>query len=129
MRPCREFLSAFSRGALTAGVGFQAAGDLDFAPASAEHEFGTLNFGPIEPRVRLLKEPEALAKGLDAAVRDNLQARACAAVLCAGELGHEARPNFDVLLRTAISEDGALHSEKFCRTCSVKFSEIRPAFR
>jgi hypothetical protein len=75
------------------------------------------------------KEPEALIKELDLAIRENLQARATAVVQRAGELGHDARPIFDVLLRTAISEDGALHAEKFYRTCSEEFAAIRPAFR
>jgi len=30
-----------------------------------------------------------------------------------GELGHPARPVFDLLLRYAVSEEGALHAEKF----------------
>jgi len=75
------------------------------------------------------KEPEALLKELDLAVRENLQARATAVVQRAGELGHDARPLFDALLRYAISEDGALHAEKFYRTCSEEFAAIRPAFR
>jgi hypothetical protein len=36
---------------------------------------------------------------------------------------------FDVLLRYAISEDGALHAEKFYQTCSEEFAATRPAFR
>ncbi len=76
-----------------------------------------------------VKEPEALLKELDLAVRENLQARATAVVQRAGDLGHDARPVFDVLLRYAISEDGALHAEKFYRTCSEEFAAIRPAFR
>jgi len=75
------------------------------------------------------KEPDALLKELDLAVRENLQARATAVVARAGELGHEPRPILDVLLRYAISEDGALHAEKFYRTCSEEFAAIRPAFR
>ncbi|MBV8878810.1 MAG: hypothetical protein JO332_02490 [Planctomycetaceae bacterium] len=75
------------------------------------------------------KDPAALVQELDAAVRDNLQARACAVVQRAGELGHEARPLFDVLLRYAISEDGALHAEKYYRTCAEEFAAARPAFR
>ena len=75
------------------------------------------------------KDPDALLKELDLAVRENLQARATAVVARAGELGHEPRPILDVLLRYAISEDGALHAEKFYRTCSEEFGAIRPAFR
>lgn len=75
------------------------------------------------------KDPAVLLAELDAAVRENLQARATAIVQKYGDLGHEPRPVFDVLLRYAISEDGALHGEKFYRTCSEEFAAIRPAFR
>jgi hypothetical protein len=75
------------------------------------------------------KEPEALLKDLDGAIRENLQARATAVVQKYGELGHEPRGVFDVLLRYAISEDGALHAEKYYRTCSEEFAATRPAFR
>ena len=35
----------------------------------------------------------------------------------------------DLLLRYAVSEDGALHAEKFYRTVSEEFAAARPAFR
>ncbi len=75
------------------------------------------------------KDPAALLKDLDGAIRENLQARATAVVQKYGELGHEPRGVFDVLLRYAISEDGALHAEKYYRTCSEEFAATRPAFR
>ena len=46
-----------------------------------------------------------------------------------GELGRPARPVFDLLLRYAISEDGALHAEKYYRTVTEEFATTRPAFR
>jgi hypothetical protein len=36
---------------------------------------------------------------------------------------------FDLLLRYAISEDGALHAEKYYRTASMEFAASRPSFR
>lgn len=78
---------------------------------------------------RMSKDPEALLKDLDGAIRGNLQARAASVVYKMGELGLEPRPVFDVLLRYAISEDGALHAEKFYQTCSEEFAGSRPAFR
>jgi hypothetical protein len=86
---------------------------------------------PMAPNLERVtsKEPAALLQDLDAAVRGNLQARATAVVHKYGELGHESRPLLDVLLRTAISEDGALHAEKFYRTCAEEFAATRPAFR
>ena len=63
------------------------------------------------------------------AIRGNLQANASAVVHRYGELGLPSRPVFDLLLRYAISEDGALHAEKFYRTSSEEFAVARPAFR
>jgi hypothetical protein len=36
---------------------------------------------------------------------------------------------FDLLLRYAVSLDGALHAEKYYRTVTEEFVKIRPAFR
>ena len=36
---------------------------------------------------------------------------------------------FDLLLRYAVSEDGALHAEKYYRTVTEEFAGARPAFR
>jgi hypothetical protein len=44
-------------------------------------------------------------------------------------LGHPPRPVFELLLRYAVSEDGALHAEKFYRTVSEEFAASRPVFR
>ena len=38
-------------------------------------------------------------------------------------------PLWDLLLRYAISEDGALHHEKFYRTTVEEFNAARPAFK
>ena len=46
-----------------------------------------------------------------------------------GTLGHDPRGVLDVLLTYAVSEDGALHAEKYYRTCSDEFATTRPAFR
>jgi hypothetical protein len=76
-----------------------------------------------------VKEPDELLRELETAVKESLQARACAAVQRYGELGYPARPVFDVLIKYAISEDGALHAEKFYRTASEEFATTRPVFR
>ena len=36
---------------------------------------------------------------------------------------------FDLLLRYAVSEEGALHAEKYYQTVSEEFAFLRPAFR
>lgn len=74
-------------------------------------------------------EPEALLREADEAIRGNLQARAAAIIHRYGELGHPARPVFDLMLRYAVSEEGALHAEKYYRTVTEEFSSIRPAYR
>jgi hypothetical protein len=70
-----------------------------------------------------------LLQEADAAIRAKDQFRATAVVTRYGALGHEARPVFDLLVRYATSEDGALHAEKYYRTVTEEFAGTRPAFR
>jgi len=65
----------------------------------------------------------------EAAIRENNQAGAAALVQRYGELGYSARHVFDLLLRYGVSEDGALHGEKYYRTVTEEFAATRPAFR
>jgi hypothetical protein len=73
--------------------------------------------------------PERLLAETESAIRSNDQGRASALVHYYGELDRPARPVFDVLLRYAVSEDGALHAEKYYRTVSEEFASTRKAFR
>lgn len=75
------------------------------------------------------KEADQLLQLTQAAITDKNQAQACALVQRYGELGHPERPVFDLLLRFAISEDGALHAEKYYRTVTEEFTATRAAFR
>ena len=75
------------------------------------------------------RDQQGLLRQTEAAIREKDQARACALVQRYGELGHPPRPVFDLLLRYAISQDGALHAEKYYRTVSEEFAAARPAFR
>ncbi len=75
------------------------------------------------------KDADALLGQAEEAIKGKDQARACAVVQRYGELGHPARPVFDLLLKYAVSEDGALHAEKYYRTVTEEFSTTRPAFR
>lgn len=86
---------------------------------------------PVQFHVDRIHEtdPAALLHLAEEAVRGNLQAHACAAVHRYGQLGHDPRPVFDLLLKFAVSEDGSLHAEKFYRTASEEFASTRPAFR
>jgi hypothetical protein len=92
-----------------------------------------LNWQPL-PFGRHLAEvnstqADELLRQLDEAIRGNLQARASALTQRYGELEHPSRPIFDLLLRYAVSEDGALHAEKFYRTATEEFTATRPTFR
>lgn len=73
--------------------------------------------------------PDKLLLKTEEAIRANDQARACALVHRYGELDRPARPVFDLLLRYAVSEDGALHAEKYYRTVSEEFAATRKTFR
>ncbi|MDB6022123.1 MAG: hypothetical protein JWQ04_1980, partial [Pedosphaera sp.] len=86
---------------------------------------------PLKMHLDQIKETDAdaLLRQADEAIRGNLQARASAVVEHYGELGHPARPVFDLMLRYAVSEDGALHAEKFYRTVSEEFAAGRERFR
>jgi hypothetical protein len=75
------------------------------------------------------KEPEKLLKIAEDAIRNKDQALATAAVARYGQEGHPERPVFDLMLKYAVSEDGALHAEKFYRTVSEEFASTRAAFR
>jgi hypothetical protein len=74
-------------------------------------------------------EPERLLREAEGAIRTKDQLRAAAIVHRYGELGHPARPVFDLLLRYGISEDGALHAEKYYRTVTEEYQSTRPALR
>jgi hypothetical protein len=86
---------------------------------------------PIAAHVQQVKgkDADALLGELEESIRGNMQAHAAAIVHRYGELGLPARRVFDSLLRFAVSEDGALHAEKFYRTVSEEFAAARPAFR
>jgi hypothetical protein len=70
-----------------------------------------------------------LLAAAEEAIRGNLQAHAAAIVERYGQLGHPAPPMFDLMLKYAVSEDGALHAEKYYRTVSEEFARTRPTFR
>ena len=142
------------KGASTAAVGGgprrktpQTHGEISPGSATAVTVWRVSSSRPITQRVRpaaSIRKPYPLAEHQDkvrdvtadavlaeaeAAIKAGNQARACALVHRHGQLGGSARPAFDLLLRYAISEDGALHAEKYYRTASEEFAATRPAFR
>jgi hypothetical protein len=92
-----------------------------------------LNWQPYpraEHREEVASVPEsAIMRELDAAIRGNHQAHAAALAARCEAAAISPDQVFAVLLRYAVSEDGALHAEKYYRTCREDFSGGRPAFR
>jgi hypothetical protein len=72
---------------------------------------------------------KTLLEELQDAIKQNDQARACAAAQRYGDLGFDSRTLFDRLLHFTVSEDGRLHGEKYYRTAVEEFGRTRPAFR
>ncbi|MFO0808117.1 MAG: hypothetical protein U0746_05805 [Gemmataceae bacterium] len=75
------------------------------------------------------KDADSLLRETALAIESRDQPRACALIHRYGELGHPPRPVFDLMLKYAVSEDGALHAEKYYRTVEEEFAATRPAFR
>jgi hypothetical protein len=74
-------------------------------------------------------DKDKLLQEAEAAIKDTDQGRASAAIAVYGEQNYPDRPVFDLMLKYAISEDGALHAEKFYRTVTEEFAASRLAFR
>jgi hypothetical protein len=74
-------------------------------------------------------DPKALLAEAESAIRANQQEIASALVHRYGTLGHDPAPVFALMLKYAVSEDGALHGEKYYNTVREEFASTRPAFR
>jgi hypothetical protein len=74
-------------------------------------------------------DPKALLAETESAIQANRQEIASALVHHYGTLGHDPAPVFALLLKYAVSEDGALHAEKYYNTVREEFATTRPAFR
>jgi hypothetical protein len=68
-------------------------------------------------------------KQTEEAIKAGNQAVAAALVQKYGEAGHPARAVFELLVKYGVSEDGALHAEKYYRTASEEFATARAAFK
>jgi hypothetical protein len=94
---------------------------------------GGLNRDPYPTAAHLekitSKDAKALLKLADEAIRAKDQAAASAVIHRYGELKHDPEAAFDMLVRFATSEDGALHAEKYFRTVRQEFKATRAAFR
>ena len=83
---------------------------------------------PVELVLRgvTMTDPQELLRELDGVIREKDQERACAVVQRYCDLGHPHRGVLDLLLQYAISEDGALHAEKYYRTTTDELARARP---
>jgi hypothetical protein len=75
------------------------------------------------------KDAEKLIAALDEALRGKDQKRAAAVASRYGALGHDAKAILAKLRQYSISEDGALHAEKYFNTASEEFGRSRAKFR
>jgi hypothetical protein len=73
--------------------------------------------------------PGKLIDHLHDAIKTRDQAKACAVVHRWSLSKQSATPLFDVLRQYAVSEDGALHAEKYFRTVTEEFATTRGNFR
>lgn len=75
------------------------------------------------------KDPAALLREAETAIKAGDQATTAALVQTYLKAGHASRPVFDLLLKYGVSEDGALHAEKYYRTVTEDFASARDAFK
>jgi hypothetical protein len=79
--------------------------------------------------VEAIDDKDELLSQANSAIRNRDQALAGAAIQRYGDLGGFSRPVFDLLLGFATSEDGALHAEKYYRTATEEFANMRDSMR
>ncbi len=86
---------------------------------------------PVEWHLKKVKstDGDVLLREAEEAIRGNLQAHVAAVIHRYGEQGHDPKAAFALMRKYATSEDGALHAEKYYRTCSEEFVATRPAYR
>ncbi len=86
---------------------------------------------PLKRHIADIKITDAsqILREAEDAIRGNLQARASALVHYYGTQGHPDQAVFDLLAKFAVSEDGALHAEKYFGTVREEFSATRASLR
>jgi hypothetical protein len=72
-----------------------------------------------------LRDPAALLAEIEGRIRDRDQKGACQAARRYCALGHPSPDLFALLLGYAVSEDGALHAEKYFRTAQDEHASAR----
>jgi hypothetical protein len=84
---------------------------------------------PAKRQISGSTDQAKLLAELDENIRLNLQGHAAGVVHRCGMQGIAPEAVFQTLLRYAVSEDGALHAEKYFQTTWDEFHRTRPAFR
>ncbi|MFN0080131.1 MAG: hypothetical protein ACKVY0_27010 [Prosthecobacter sp.] len=84
---------------------------------------------PAKRQISAFTDQVKLLAELDDNIRLNLQGHAAGVVHRCGMQGIAPETVFQSLLRYAVSEDGALHAEKYFQTTWDEFHRTRPAFR
>jgi hypothetical protein len=74
-------------------------------------------------------DAKQLAMLLRESIEDSDQGRSAAIVQRWADAGHPPAPIFDALRQYAVSEDGALHAEKYFRTVTEEYTATRAEFR
>lgn len=74
-------------------------------------------------------EADKLTRMLREAVEASDQAKSAAVVQRWTNAGHGPAPIFEILRQYAVSEDGALHAEKYYRSVVEEFAATRPDYR
>lgn len=94
-------------------------------------DYLTTDLAPHAEQLEQLRDltPEKLLTSAETAIRGNQQLAAAAAVHLYGTQTSDVRPVFDLLRKYAISEDGALHAEKFYATVRQEYATLPAAFR
>jgi len=94
-------------------------------------DYLTTDMAPHAEQLDLLrdKSPEAVLLAADAAIRGKEQLAAAAAIHVYGTQSSDVRPVFDLLRKYAVSEDGALHAEKYYATVRQEYATLPAAFR
>ena len=75
------------------------------------------------------EDPAEILREIDGRIRGKDQKGACVAARRYCELGHDEKDLFALLLGHAVSEDGALHAEKYFRTAQDEHATARASHR
>ncbi|NNE93527.1 MAG: hypothetical protein HKN23_17915 [Verrucomicrobiales bacterium] len=86
---------------------------------------------PVAEQLASVKasDQKGLLSELDGVIREENQDMACAVTRKYGNLGFAEQPLLDILLKYAISEDGALHGEKYYLTTTTDFADTTKSRR